>query len=333
MGIILQCAKGAMNTIHTTTKRSRLPYTVVGGARLDTRKQYPVELTLLVLSRGSRIYRGELLNQIAKLGIPEVLFLEGPGESYEIETLSVRHPKIRFLLLHESVSPGERINIGIDEAHGRYILVLWDDIKIVPPLISDRFMERVEEYDILCTAPLLQNERRQTLPTVGAPAYNRGKLELFELAPASDRVDTLFPFDYIGIYGKERFEKTGGYDPGITNPYWQKLDFGFRSYMWGESIQCAASFRLQYLFEPPEEDETPDESYKLFYLKNLALRFNGDSAALPMTRFLRYAGISDSGFFESLAEFKEVRKWADINKYRFTQDARSVTELWEIPEK
>ena len=322
-----------MSTIHTTTKRSRLPYTVVGGGRLDTRKQFPVNLTLLILSRGSRIYRGELLNQIAKLGIPEVLYLEGPGESYEIETLSVRHPKVRFLLLHEPASPGERINIGIEEAHGRFVLVLWDDVKIAAPLVSNRFMERVEELDILCTAPLLQNERRETLPTVEAPAYNRGKLELVELAPAADRVDTLFPFDYMGIYGKERFEKTGGYDPDIANPHWQKLDFGFRSYMWGERIECAASFRLQYLFEPPSEDETPDEGYKLFYLKNLALRYNGDSAVLPPARFLRYAVVSDSGFFESLSEFKEVRKWTDINKYRFTQDARSVTELWEIPEK
>lgn len=118
----------------------------------------------------------------------------------------------------------------------------------------------------------------------------------------------------------------------MTRHHWQKLDFGFRSFMWGEKIICDTSFRFAYRNEIPAEDTTPESSYKLFFLKNLCVRFQGDMGVLPYSRFLSYLFKSGGTFLQALEEFKMVRAWVWKNRYRYQQDARSVTELWEIPE-
>ena len=80
------------------------------------------------------------------------------------------------------------------------------------------------------------------------------------------------------------------------------------------------------------EEVTREQSYKLFYLKNLAIRFSRDSGTLPRSRFIPYLFNSGGDFISAGREFRNVRKWAEVNKYRFRQDARSVTELWELSE-
>jgi hypothetical protein len=99
--------------------------------------------------------------------------------------------------------------------------------------------------------------------------------------------------------------------------------------MWGESMRSDTSFRLRYLAGQPSEDTSPDESYKLFFLKNLTIRFEGDMGALPVSRFFSFYLRSGSGLVSAIREFREVRRWVWKNRYRFVRDARSVTDLWE----
>ena len=124
----------------------------------------------------------------------------------------------------------------------------------------------------------------------------------------------------------------GGYDYTITNPYWQKLDLGLRAHLWGERIVCNTTLILDYLLEVPTEDNTPDDSYKYFYAKNLAVRFRRDMAVLAHTRFFHYMIHSDKGPFYSFREFLRIKKWVEMNQYRFKKDAKGMVELWEMPE-
>lgn len=321
-----------MNTIPTTSKRMRVPYTVVGGKPSGTAPKLPASLSLIVLNRGGRPYKSSVLTEIESLGFREVLSVEGPAAAYELENLSRRFPFVKFLVIHEEVSVGEKINMAIAESNGRYNLVLWNDIKCPSATVSDRLIQRIADKDALCVVPVLKNQRGDTLPSIQAPAFYNKQLRVVPLQPATDAVPSIFPFDYCGIYSKERFTLTGGYDYLLTNSYWQKLDFGFRSFMWGERIVCDTAYRMSYLADVPSEDATRDQSYKLFYLKNLAIRFTRDSGYLPSGRFLPYLLRSGADMLTAFREYREVRKWTAINRYRFTQDARSVTELWELAE-
>ncbi len=322
-----------MNTIPTTSKRVRIPYTVVGGEKFDKKQRPRGPVSMVILNRSGRLYKADVAAQLDKCGIHEIISVEGPAVSYDIENLSLKYPRIRFVLLHEEASPGEKINIAVEEAHSSLVLVIWDDIKIPQPVISSKLVQKIHESDILCTVPLLQDGKRETVPSIAAPAFYRKKLKCLHLLPQTEGMDTIFPFDYIGLYKKDLFTQSGGYDGTITEPHWQKLDFGFRSRMWGEKIRCAASFQLQYIGEIPSEDENISEGYRHFFLKNLAIRFNGDTGSLPRAKFLSYWLKSGAGFINSLEEFRKVREWVEINKYRFKEDARSVTELWVVDEK
>ncbi|HUX19740.1 MAG TPA: hypothetical protein VMW69_00785 [Spirochaetia bacterium] len=299
--------------------------------RTDRTRKFPVALTLLLLNRGGRLYKNTFFTELERLGFSEILSVEGPAVSYDVETLARKFTSIRFLVLHEAASRGEQINIGMDEANGEYVFVMWNDMKIAPASMTSRLIERVRENGSLCTVPLIQNQKLETIPTIMAPAFYNKMLKVLPLQPTADGMMSLFPFDYSGIYSKERFVLTGGYDYGLQSPYWQKMDFGFRSYMWGEKIGCNTSLRMSYLGEVPSEDATPDESYKYFFLKNLSIRFSADTGTLPYARFPEY-WLKSGGFFGAMHEFRRARRWVEINKFRFKQDARGITELWEVPE-
>ena len=332
MGITPNCVNNVMNTIPTTFNTPDVPYMVVGGSKSDKKKQLPSDLSILVLNRGSRLYKDEFFTELEKMGDYEILSVESPGTPYDVETLTARHPKVRFLVFQEAVSAGKQINTGIEESHGRYILVLWNDAVFQSSGSLEKLISRTAKQNVLCVVPVLQDQKYEMLPSLQAPAFHRNKLKMVSLAPKADEMTSLYPFDYTGIYNKEKFILVGGYDITMNQQYWQKLDFGFRSYMWGEKIICDTSFRFVYRNEIPPEDTTPESSYKLFFLKNLCIRFQGDTGVLPASRFFSYLFKSGGTFLQSLEEFKIVRAWVKINKYRFQQDARSVTELWEIPE-
>jgi hypothetical protein len=320
-----------MSTIPTTSKRLRVPYTVVGGRHGDRQTRVPGLLSALLLNRGGGLYKHAQLSELSKLGFDEIVSVEVPPASPNIETLSRSFPSVRFLVLHDDTTRGEQINIGMEEANGAFVLVVWNDMKIAPSNISRRLEDRLRDQGAACIVPLLQNQKLESVPSVMAPAFFRKTLKVLALQPTADAMMSLYPFDYCGIYHKERFILLGGYDHTLSNMYWQKMDFGFRSYMWGEKIVCSTSLRISYLDDVPEEITTPDESYQSFFLKNLSIRRNTDYGVLPYSAFIPF-WTKAGGFAASLSRFREVRRWVSINKYRFRQDARSVTELWEVPE-
>jgi hypothetical protein len=121
----------------------------------------------------------------------------------------------------------------------------------------------------------------------------------------------------------------GGFDTSLTSTHWQLVDFGFRAYLWGEQISATQLIRLSYDGEPPPEDSTADESYRRFYLKNLAPIFQGDHASLPLRRFFPYVWRVGGDLFTAWDEFLKTRHWLKGYQYRFRSDVRAIIELWE----
>ena len=320
-----------MNTIPITSKNPRIHYTIVGGRKSDKNLSLSPVLSVLVLNRGGRPYKAEYLKHLESLGDVEILSVQGPSSTYDVESLSLRFPKVKFLIPGKNITPGEQINIGIMETSGRYVMVFWDDMR--PGYrFTEKFLNQIDKTDELCTVAVLQSTKNETVPSLMAPSFYGNRLKMISLMPSANGVESLFPFDYAGIYNKEKFLLTGGFDLNINNQYWQKLDFGFRVHMWGESIKFNTGLKIEYLIEQIPEDTTPDKNYKMFYLKNLVLRFSGDSASISWSKFLQYFSKSGVGLLTAIKEFKAAREWVEINKFRFICDARQITELWEVKE-
>jgi hypothetical protein len=335
-------ARGVMNTIPTTFSDTLPSYTAVGG----NDKLASTGLSAVLLNRGGRFPRRILFQEMEKAGFDYVISIESPQEHYDVEELSGRFPFVRFILLSKEISLGEQINLAVLELSSPLFFVTWNDLKILSGGGASRMAERLflsrEElqkaegagsaFKRLCTVPVIQNARCETLPTLIAPAVSRNTVKTLAFAPAKEGLPSLYPFDGVGIYDRDRFIRLGGFDGTLKNPHWQLMDFGFRACLWGEEIGVTQLVKVSYNDEVPAMDNTPEASYRRFYLKNLAPVFRGDYSHLPLRRFPGYFIRSGGDPFSAWEEFAEARRWVKTNRYRFRYDARAVTDLWEEAE-
>ena len=318
-----------MSTTPTITENLKNTYTVLGGSRGgDSTREKP--LSILLLNRGTRIHRGETLAGMEHLFPAEIISIEGVRNTYDLEPLARKHPEIRFIRLHQAVSLGEYLNIGMEEASGTFVLVVWNDMRLNQ--ISLKVLERISENTGLCTVPVLSNQRNEMVPSIISPGFHHKHLKVLPFVPKGESMLSLYPYDHCGLYRRQNFQLLEGFDAKITNPYWQLLDFGFRAYLWGERIASSNQFRITLTAERDVDDTTPDSGYRRFYLKNLLPRFDKDRGILPKGRFLPYYFRGGASFMDALHEFREIRDWVKLHQYRFAQDAKRIADLWEGPE-
>jgi hypothetical protein len=345
---IKEYAQTAMSTIPSTFSGNLPSYTAVGG----TERRASTGLSAVILNRGGRYLRSGFFEELEKIGFDYVLSMESSFTRYDIENLSQSFPFVRFILLQEPVSIGEEINLAASELSCPLFFVFWNDLKILRGGGAERMAERLHsgsleqaapvdsQFKRLCTVPVIQDGRAETMPTLVAPALisegNRGfkdcwagtKKAVFRtipFIPEKEGAPSLYPFDGIGIYDRERFMRMGGFDPSIKQFYWQLMDFGFRSSLWGEEIASTQLIKLSYENTVPQEDITAGENYNRFFLKNLAPVFRSGYAHIPLSRFLSYWRRRGE-LFTAWDEFSAARAWVKTNRYRFTSDARTVVE-------
>jgi hypothetical protein len=316
-----------MNTIPTTFNERRIPYTVIGG---PPQRSDALPISAVVLNRGGRQYNRDVFEALEKAKFSSIVSVESPAEGADLDAVASRHPKLRFVLVRDKLTPGEAVNIGIQESTGEFVLVLWSDMYPTLPFMGPPYVDRLREKRAMCVVPAFAGSDDAPVPGRIVPAFHRRRaLKLLSIAPEHEGEPCLFPFDYCGFYRRDAFMLAGGYDYTIANPWWQKADFGFRTFLWGDRIRFDPSCKLSYSSIPAAENSTTDEFYARFYLKNVAPKFSGESGSLPYSLFLPFAARSGLGFFRSLTEFRLARHWIKKNSYLFRMDCSGITDLWE----
>jgi hypothetical protein len=325
-----------MNTIPTIFKDALPSYTAVGGSARGN----ATGVSAILLNRGGRYPRRTLFTELEKAGFDYVVSLEGPQDRYDLEELCCRFSFVRFIILKENISLGEQINLAVSEIESPLFLALWNDLRI----LYGASAEKIASWFLqegggkrFCTVPVIQAPRSGTLPTLTAPALYRSRLpwksreavKSLRFPPLTEAQPTLYPFDGVGLYDRERFVRLGGFDRSMANPHWQLMDLGFRAHLWGEEIRSTQLIRLSYDGEPFPEDTTTDAGYRRFYLRNLAPVFRKDAAHIPLSLFASYYCRTGGGPVAAWKEFTENRLWVRDNARRFKQDARSLATLWK----
>ena len=312
-----------------STWKGILPsYTAVGGSE----RAGTTGLSAVLLNREGRFPRRTLFEELKKAGFDYILSIESSQERYDVEELSGQFPFVRFILLQEKITPGESINLAAAELTGSYFFVLWNDYRLFNGINASKMVELFGGRR-LCTVPTVQNSRFEVLHTIASPVYYKNPrgstIKTIPEAPVRENQSTLYPHDWLGFYDKERFLRLGGFDREIIHPHWQLMDFGFRSYLWDEELRSTQIIRLVHDSAMPPEDSTTEESYRLFYLKNLAPEWRSDHAYLPWRCFLSFLATSGWDLPSAWNEFSRERKWVLANRNRFRRDARTFTEMWE----
>jgi hypothetical protein len=326
-----------MNTIPTTFNEKLPSYTVVGGRK----RLASTGLSAVLLNRSRRYTRRNLFYDLEKTGFDTVISIEPSPPAYDIDELTARFPFVRFVLLQQPVSLGEQINLAVSELDSPLFFVLWNDLKIIAGGAARRMAERLtlhddgetgekNPYKRLCTVPVIQTSRFDTLPTLMVPALRRNRLRTMFLYPSSEGLSSLYPFDGVGIYDRNRFIRLGGFDGTLTSSYWQLIDFGFRAHLWGEEISSTQTLKLSYEANVPAEENINGTDYSRFYLKNLAPIFRGDCACLPVRRFPGLLLKAGGDIFSAWDDFSESRRWVNANRFRWHYDPRAIISRWNL---
>ena len=301
-------------------------------------------ISAVILNRQGSFPRRSFFQELEKSGFDNVISIETSSPHYDIEELSSRFPFVRFILPENDINLGEQINLAASEIESPLFFVLRSDMKIIAGGTARRMAERLsvsqEENDEndekklgfkrLCTVPVIVNSNYELLPSIVSPVTYRRRMKTVFLEPHVEGDLSLYPFGGIGIYDRRRFIHTGGYDTTLKNIHWQLMDFGFRAYLWGEEIALNLHLKLSCDAEIPVENYTVEESYRRFYLKNLAPIFRNDYAHLPLYRFPSFLCKSGENISSTWEEFNESRKWVTKNKFRWRCDARTVTKRWDV---
>ena len=314
-----------MNTIPLIFNERQIKRTSLGGSFDKSKAKMGVSVVLL--GRGGNHYKAKMLDTLVQSGFESIISIEKDHESYNIDNLSSRFPEVKFIITLEKLNIGEMINIGIEESSAEHVLVLWDDIKFSASTLSPNLAEKLIALHHYCIVPRLVT-KIQGMPIVTSPSALSSKFQVSRNSFVKDGEITLYPFDFVGLFDKEKFITLGGYDYTIDSPYWQNLDLAVRSWLWGEKTSISTAFQLIYDGTLPVEDQTANMSELRFYLKNLTPIFKYDHGVLPSSAFFRYMMHSSSGFIEAYKRFKDAQNWTNKNKYRFKTDIVTLMENW-----
>lgn len=315
-----------MNTIPLTFNERQINRTVIGGKENNSKSAIPV--TCIVLVRGGNQYRTRVFENIDRLNFSEVISVERKSAGNISEQLSHSFPKVKFITALDDVTPGDMLNLAMAEASNTYTLVLYDDLCTEEFNFTLAMAKKLASYKQFCVVPRLYSSNLQPVPVLFIPGVTKGVLSISSTINTVDNGVTLYAFDQVGFYDREKYMRLGGADYTITSPYWQNLDLFFRAWLWGERISISTAFQFYYNSDINGEDQTPDLSYLRFYLKNLLPVFNTDHARIPKSSFFPFRLRSSCGMAESIRQFKNASKWTEENKYRFKCDASLLIENW-----
>lgn len=315
-----------MSTTSLTPDGSRPSYTIVGQRGAPKITTMPA---VILLNRSSRLLRRDYIAAIVNEGYTDVISVELRENSYSVESLSTEFPQVRFLLLDTPLNEGARINLAMSLTNAETVLVMWSTMEL--PGGITRALDQIRNMKrVICLAPALRGERGEALPVVQVPAMQRRSLRIMTLPIRGTAVDTLFPFDYIGLYHRKRFLQLGMFDEEIQRPHWQKLDFGFRCAMWGESIRTEPTFRMSYRSMPDPEDQTAAQGYARFFARNLAVRLRDTGPSVTRLQAIPFAFRAQWGIVEAIRTFSEAARWVEDNRERFSRDAGTVVREWSM---
>ncbi len=262
-----------------------------------------------------------------------MVYVSGPDVAWDIEARSRQFPDVRFVLLKQEAPIGEWINLAMQETRSPLVMVLWSNIRFAVEAFTPELLQSLAAEQAVCVVPRMQTERGDAVPTVHMPVFIRRRPRIIPLPEVRDRMMCLYPYDYCGVYARERFLRVGGFDPQVANPYWQKLDFGFRCFLWGERIVLRTASAVHALRPARDRGHHARRGLQAHLPQEPGGRRAPRKAACcpgagsPPTCSAPTPARSPRG-----ASSRRRTRWVEANRVRFRREARTLADLWELPE-
>ena len=315
----------AMNIIPTTFNEHAIPYTLAGAVDFEGNSN---NVGAIVMSRGGWYNFSSIVESLLDIGCTSIISVESPKKSINLENMINEYPFVKFLLPSEKTTVGEVINIAISELKTDYAIVLWNDQSILDSKMLMQAIEEAKSLNKMCLSPVAITKTNEVLNVQMLPILQDGHFRTEAVPIIQSNTRTIYSFDFTGIYNCKKFMEFGGFDYTMTNSYWQNLDFGFRTFLWGEEIVINTHFKVKYLSTLPIEDTSHDTSYTRFYIKNLRPTVKHGKAYMKFDVFFSYMKSMNFNPFMAYNYFKVGADWVKKNQKRFIVPPYELISNW-----
>lgn len=315
-----------MNSIPTTFNEHQITRTVIGG-QPNTNPE-ALNISVILLNSSGSHFKVHVFENLLQCNFQSIISIEHDPTNTTIDEMSKKFPSVKFIVPLEKTTDGELINIAMAEVNTEYVLVLRDTLYIPSGFILQHLATRLTQTGSYCIVPRLSDKNKNGLPCTFIPSAERTHFVIENNSQMADGMKTLYPFDYVALYNREKFIQLGGFDWTINSSYWQNLDLALRSWLWGEETRLTSVLQFSYIDEPPVEDHSINIDYLRFYLKNELPKIKMEQGYIKNSSFLIFAARSSCGFLEAKRQFKAARAWVNRNKYNFKMDLQTFIQNW-----
>ncbi|MDD3941136.1 MAG: hypothetical protein WCY74_02860 [Sphaerochaetaceae bacterium] len=226
----------------------------------------------------------EELTACAPTRTVHVLMYEEQGRLPE---LRARFPDVTFIVFSEPVSFGTMANSMANECYTTFFFLTRSDLRCSGYAMDEaiKLLHRSDKPSVITVR--LMNRLQEQIPVIQAPLVRDGLIDPISFLPTGSLVPTLYPFLGVGLYERALFQRLRGFDELVDGEYWQQLDFGLRSWLYGYPIlnfpglECTFPTR-QFIIE----DRSEREGIKRVHTKALGVRqMNGKNYPKRIGRY------------------------------------------------
>ena len=319
-----------MSSIPSTFDEHQINMTVIGG-----RENYSPEalnISVILLHSSASHLKLNVFENLMSCNFRSIISIEHDSSNYSIEDISKKFPNIKFFIPLEKASDGELINLAMSEIDADYVLVIRDSLYIPSGVVLENLAERLTSSQIYCIVPRLLDKNKNGLYTLFTPGAEKSHFVIDSSSFVTDGKKTIYPKDYVALYNRKKFIQLGGFDYTIKTPYWQNLDLAVRSWLWGQETKLTTMLQFSYIDEPTIEDQTINQDYLKYYLKNEVPKYKNEAAFIKNSAFYKFLFHSSCGYLEAKKQFKAAKEWVEKNKYQFKMDLQTFIKNWQEPQ-
>ena len=315
-----------MNGIPLTFSEHQINRTVIG--EWTNTSPEALNISVIMLIDGGTHFKVNAFDNLLSCNFDSIIAIEKRNDTFSIEEIAKRYPKVKFIIPKEETTEGEMINLAMGEITSEYVLVLKDTLNIPQNMINKNLAQKLIQKGDYCIVPRLLDKNKNGLSTHYNPCAEKSHFVIDSSFVVSEGVQTLYPFDFIALYNRKKFIRLGGFDYTIKSPYWQNLDLALRSWLFDERTTLTTMLQFSYVDEVPLEDRTVNIDYLRYYLKNEVPRINNGEGYLKHGSFFKFYKQSTCGYMEARRQYKCAKEWVKANKYRFKNDLMGFIQGW-----
>lgn len=227
------------------------------------------ELAICIIDKGSDQQSKDLLNYINS-SFNAKLYFAIEDDKIRLSRFDDFYKIASFIVYDQEMTSLVLTKIALEDCKATYLLILDARMSVDKIDIQSLMDLLAKDKELLAISPIIKNRLKENIPSISVPTLFDNQIQSLNFFPSSKTL-TLYPFLGVALYNRALFERLKLVDPNIKSEYWQLMDLGFSTYLFGYKILSHPSFICSFL-ENIIEDRSDAPGLDRLYTKALCVR-------------------------------------------------------------